>query len=110
MSEIVEQTVEQLQARVKELEEAQKGMVPMCLTYQSYIDGPPMSKEQLYGQSCSSDTVTVNSWRDKWLKHIKANAAAFDFKAQSSMAQYGMYAYKPVIVAGSGILTSAGFL
>jgi hypothetical protein len=101
MSEM-EQDVNALKARILELETAQKSMVPMLLTFQNYIDYPPTSKEQLYGQSCSSDGVTVNSWRDKWLKHIKENAAAFDINKQTAMEQYRKFAYKPVIVAGSG--------
>jgi hypothetical protein len=71
------------------------------LMYQPYID-PPQSKEVLYAQACSGDTVTVKSFKPQWLDHWKKNGAKYDFKANSVMNDFGKFAFKPVICAGSG--------
>ena len=97
-----EDRIKELNKKIEGLETAQKTMVPMILSFQNYIDNPPLSKQQMYTQSCSSDGVTVAAWRVKWLDHIKQNAAKYDFNANSAMEQYKKFAYKPCIVAGSG--------
>jgi len=97
------------QDRIKELEaekvailEKQKGMVPMILNYQGYIDTPPVSKEQLWGSAVSNDTITVTSWKTKWLANIKGNVELNDIVGNSAMSEFGKYSCQPVICAGSG--------
>ena len=34
---------------------------------QPYIDHMPKSNEELYGQACTGDKVTVDSWRPTWI-------------------------------------------
>jgi hypothetical protein len=79
-----------------------KTHVPMLLSFQGTIDAPPVSKEQMYGQSCQNDAVTVNHWSKIWLDHTKINASKFDIMNNTVMLDYGKYAYRPVICAGSG--------
>jgi hypothetical protein len=71
--------------------------------YQPYIDQPPVSSEQLYGQSCSNDTTTVNSWRQTWIRNAKANHKRFgSFKEFGLGKLWGKHRLSPVILAGSG--------
>jgi hypothetical protein len=56
----------------------------------------------MFERSCSADKSTVNNWKEKWLKHLKANSEKFDFVNNSAMLDYGKYSYRPVICAGSG--------
>jgi hypothetical protein len=94
-----EATIAAQKATIAEMERTR---VPMVLTFQGTIDQPPMSKEAMYGQSCSNDTVTVNHWRAIWLDHVKRNVAAHDVANNNVMLDYAKYACKPVICAGSG--------
>lgn len=71
--------------------------------YQNYIDYTPVPPQQLYGQACSSDEVTINSWRDTWQRNVKANHDKFGSFYEFSIGNlYGLAAQKPVIVIGSG--------
>lgn len=75
----------------------------ITLELQNYIEHPPVSPEQLYGSACSSDTVTINSWREIWLKNIRANKAKFGSFADHGIGKlFGKYKLQPAIVAGSG--------
>jgi hypothetical protein len=76
--------------------------VPMILSYQPYIMGPPAPKEALWNQACSADKVTSNSWRDTWLNHIERNVKENDADAHMVDSHYGKFAYRPAIIAGSG--------
>lgn len=71
--------------------------------YQPYIDNPPYTGQDLYKQSCSNDEVTVNSWRDTWLKQIKENHESFGpFKEKGIGRLWASESLKPVIIVGSG--------
>lgn len=75
----------------------------VILTYQNLIDQPPVAPQQLYGQSCSNDKVTVESWRPTWISHAKANKEKFGSFAERGIGQvWGKHQYQPVIIAGSG--------
>lgn len=77
--------------------------VEIELEYQPYIESPPVTPRQLYGQACSSDGATIDAFRDVWIANIKANKARFgSFKDHSIGQLFGKYQYQPVIVAGSG--------
>ena len=86
----------------KQIESMKRTHVPMVLTFQQTIDMPPQPKESLYGQSCNNDSVTVAHWATKWLDHTRINAQSHDVINNSTMLDYGKYACRPVIVAGSG--------
>lgn len=76
------------------------------LSFQQYIDGPPIpdgNKEHLYARACSSDHITANTWLKQWLDQIRANKEHFgDFWNKNVMEEFGKFAYKPCIIAGSG--------
>jgi hypothetical protein len=84
-----------------ELKEKMKNMVAMNLSYQWYIPVSPLTKTQLYGQACTNDTITVQTWLKMWLDHIEKNAK-YGYKENSVMQEYAKQAMKPVIIAGSG--------
>ncbi len=71
--------------------------------YQNYIDYTPVAPKDLYGQACSSDEVTINSWRDTWQRNVKANHDKYGSFADMSIGEiFGLCDKKPVIVIGSG--------
>ncbi|HRZ15355.1 MAG TPA: DUF115 domain-containing protein [Candidatus Omnitrophota bacterium] len=77
--------------------------IEMDLQYQGIIAAPPIAQDQLYKQACSNDAITITSWRDIWLKQIKANLETYgDFKAKGIGQLAGKWAYKPGIAVGSG--------
>lgn len=77
--------------------------VEIELEYQNYLEAPPVPSQALYGQACANDEVTVNAWRDVWLKNIKENHAKYGpFKNKGIGKFFGIAKNKPVIVAGSG--------
>lgn len=89
-------------ARNSELASRCAFSVPMILSYQQYIPGPPIPKEGLWQQACSGDKVTSETWRETWLRNIENNVREFD--ADNNMVDqcYGKHAYGPAIIAGSG--------
>jgi len=79
-----------------------KSLEILC-EYQGYIDQPPQSPAQLYGQACSNDGPTVHAWRDTWLKNTRANKAKFgSFREHGVGKLHGTLRNKPAILVGSG--------
>ena len=77
--------------------------VEMDFEYQNVIEGPPRPPKELFAQACSSDGVTIDTWRDIWLGNIKKNHSTHGPFADRSIGQlYWKYARQPVICAGSG--------
>lgn len=77
--------------------------VEITLEYQNYIENAPVAPKQLFSNACSSDEVTVNTWRQIWIDNVKANHKRFgSFKENSIGNLFGKYKYRPAIVAGSG--------
>lgn len=73
------------------------------LEYQKYIDYAPKSAKDLYASACSSDDITINSWRDTWKANVKANHEKYKSFADNSIGKfYGFAHQKPVIIAGAG--------
>lgn len=73
------------------------------LEYMNYIENPPVPTDQMYGQACSNDKITINSWRDTWISNAKATKKRFgSFKDNGVGKLFGQYAKQPVIIAGSG--------
>lgn len=73
------------------------------LEYQNYIETPPASPAQLYGQACSNDSVTIESWRPIWIANVRANHKTLgSFKDHSVGKLFGILKHKPAILAGSG--------
>jgi hypothetical protein len=81
----------------------EKRKIELELEYQNYIESPPATPAQMYGAACSSDTVTIESWRQIWIANAKANHKKFgSFKEHSVGKLFGINKYKPAIVVGSG--------
>lgn len=77
--------------------------VEMALHYQNYIEVPPLQPKQMYGAACSSDGVTIDTWRETWIKHAQATYARFgSFSAHSVGKLHGKFSGRPAIIAGSG--------
>lgn len=75
----------------------------ITLEYQDTIPGPPVPPTQLYGQACSNDRVTIDSWRPTWLSNIKANHEKFGpFKDRGLGKLFGAHQNQPCIIVGSG--------
>lgn len=78
-------------------------LVEMHLEFQNSIETPPIPTKELHAMACSSDGVTVNAWRDIWIKQIRENHKRFgSFKDRSIGKFYNLFQYKPCIIAGSG--------
>lgn len=75
----------------------------ITLTYQNYIEHAPVAPKSLFQQACSNDEVTIDRWRETWIKNIQDNHKSHGpFKAKSVGKLFNSQQYKPVIVAGSG--------
>lgn len=73
------------------------------LEYQPYIDYAPQSPKELYGNACSSDEITISSWRETWKKNAKANHDKYKSFADNSIGKFFGHAHhRPVIIAGAG--------
>lgn len=94
--------IESYEARIKEMQEKMKSMVPMKLMFQGYIDSPPVAPESMYQASTKNDAVTIKHWYGTWLKHVKMNEESHKMAEHSAMSEHGKYKYRPGIIAGSG--------
>lgn len=75
----------------------------IVLELQNYIESPPIKPSQLYGNACSSDTVTIDSWRAIWIKNYEINHKKFgSFKDRSLGKLWNINKNKPCIIVGSG--------
>jgi hypothetical protein len=81
--------------------EARKAEI--ILEFQNVIEECPVTPQQAYAQACSNDKITIDSWRETWIRNIKANHAKFgSFKENGIGKLYGLYKNQPAIVIGSG--------
>lgn len=75
----------------------------IILEYQNYIESPPIPPKQMYSNACSSDGVTIDTWRKQWLDQMAANKKRFgSFKDHSIGSLFGTNRHKSAIVIGSG--------
>lgn len=75
----------------------------ILLEFQNYIEQAPFAPEKLYGQACSADTITIDSWLKIWIANMKANKLKFgSFKERGIGQLFGQYRNQSAIVAGSG--------
>ena len=61
--------------------------VTMDFEYMNTIDGPPRKPAELYGQACSNDKITLDTWRDTWIKNAKENHEKFGPFSEEQMIQ-----------------------
>jgi hypothetical protein len=77
--------------------------VEMKFRFKNTIPSPPQTEEQMYSQACSSDKVTVDSWREQWISNYRENHKRFgSFKERGVGKLFGINKYKPAIIVGSG--------
>jgi len=77
--------------------------VEMEFEFMNIIPAPPRTSAEMYQQACSNDKVTLDSWRDIWIKHAKENHKNYGpFSENSAGSLYDKFRHKPVIVAGAG--------
>jgi hypothetical protein len=76
--------------------------VEIICDYQPYMENPPQARS-LYGQACTNDAVTVNQWRDTWIRNAKVNHERFGpFKDRGLGKLWGIHRNSPAFVLGSG--------
>lgn len=67
------------------------------------LPGPPFTPKDLSGKAASNDEITIQSWKDIWVRHYSENHLAFGpFKYRSIGGLYQSQYLKPAIVVGSG--------
>jgi hypothetical protein len=77
--------------------------VTLDLEFQNYVEHPPVPPGQMFAQSTAKDRVTLDSWKDTWVKQIRENKKTFGSFADMSIGRsHGQYKHKVCIVAGSG--------
>lgn len=75
----------------------------ITLEYQNYIQEPPVAPASLYQTAAGNDGVTINAWRDIWIKNITENHRRFGPFADRGLGKlWGLYQYRPAIIAGAG--------
>jgi len=80
-----------------------KREVNLKLEYQNYMEAPPVAPKQLFNAACSNDEITIDSWRDTWIKQVKACKKKFGSFADHSVGKlFQSKKHLPVILAGSG--------
>lgn len=73
------------------------------LEFQNYIEDIPITPKQQFNQAASNDGVTIDSWRETWIKNVKENHKKFgSFKDKGVGLLHGSQKLKPGIVVGSG--------
>lgn len=83
--------------------EIEKRKAEIVLEYQNYIETPPVKPASLWGAACASDTVTIDTWRETWIRNIQENHKRFgSFKDHSIGKLFGINQYKPAVIVGSG--------
>lgn len=80
-----------------------KRTIDMELEYQPGIDFPPMTGEQMYSQACTGDKVTIDTWRETWIKNYRSTVERFgDLSLKSYGKLHGRDRHKAVICLASG--------
>lgn len=77
--------------------------VNLKLSYQNYIEQPPVAPKALFKAAASNDGITIETWRKTWIDQVLKNRKKFgSFKEHSIGKIFGSHKYKPAIIAGSG--------
>lgn len=80
-----------------------KRTIEIDLQYQNPIMGIPPQYGDPYKTACSGDTVTIESWRNTWIKQYKEAKDYFGTFGDKSYGQlHGINRHQPMIVCGSG--------
>lgn len=77
--------------------------VKMAFEYQPIIPNAPITPKQMYQNACSSDEITIESWRKQWVEQTKANKERFgSFKEHGIGKIFGKFHNQGCVIAGSG--------
>lgn len=77
--------------------------VEIDLLFQPYIPTPPESPQDLYARACSSDRITVETWKAQWISQAKENHEKFGpFHKKGLGLLHNKLKNLPCIVVGSG--------
>lgn len=93
---------EEFQKHLKKFQKVEPNQVVKTLALQPYIPGPPKSKDELQKTYSASDEITVKTWWDEWVRNKVSNFKNYKPLENQTMLDYGKWAYKPCIIAGSG--------
>ena len=75
----------------------------MFFEFKNTIMSPPQQAGDMYSQACSNDKITVDTWLPQWIENVKNTKKVFgSFKDRGLGCLYGINAYRPAIVIGSG--------
>jgi len=75
----------------------------VILEYGPTIPSSPVSTKELYHQSCSNDSPTIDRWRDVWIENITKNHERFGGFSDKGIGKlFQSMLGKPVIIAGAG--------
>lgn len=77
--------------------------IDIDLELQPYLDRPPITPQQMYKNACSSDEVTIDSFRGKWVDNYRINHEKFGPFGEKTVGKlHGINRHKPCIVLGAG--------
>lgn len=75
----------------------------IVLDYQNYFDYPEQQKTELIGSAAKHDGVTINHWRETWIKNVKKNHEFFGNFASHGVGElFGKHRFGTMICVGSG--------
>jgi hypothetical protein len=94
-------TRDELEAHYATFVKLEKGQAVIRLQFQKPIE-PPVHKRDLQKQYAAGDEITVNSWFDEWRYNKRQNLKMFKPVENQVSSESGKWAYKPVVIAGSG--------
>jgi len=94
--------VNAFQAHLKTFRQVTDSQAVVDLVFQAPIARPPMTQQGMQQTYSAADAITIKTWWDEWLKNKTNNLRSYDVLKNNVMLDYGKFAFKPVIIAGSG--------
>lgn len=80
-----------------------KKNIDLFLEFMNYIPSAPQSPKQMLQQASSNDEITIDTWREQWLRQITANKEKYGSFAEHSVGSLnGRHQGMTAIIAGSG--------
>lgn len=75
----------------------------IVLEFQNVIEHAPVQPQRLFQQACSSDAITIESWKKIWIENTRKNRERFGSFADKSVGKLlGKHKHQPAIIIGSG--------
>ena len=77
--------------------------IEIDLEFMPYIPCSPQGLDNMHKQACNNDEITINTWRNIWVKNMTENFRDYGpFHTKGVTQDYLKFKWQPVIVAGSG--------